>query len=103
MHYLFAAGSESKFLTADFAGYSDYNRPMRRKRPADPPIRRPVSAATPIRFPRHPAAPFPPPRFPSILVFFVTGAAILLASCAGNQPVATPATHKMEGTNSPGY
>ena len=82
MHYLFAARSESKFLTADFADYSDYNRPMRRKRPADP---------------------FPPPRLPSILVFFVTGAAILLASCAGNQPVATPATHKMEGTNSPGY
>src|SRR6202045_3255172 len=38
-----------------------------------------------------------------ILVFCAAAVASLLSSCAGNQPVAQPATHKMIGTNGPGY
>ncbi|MBV8142126.1 MAG: hypothetical protein JO279_10515 [Verrucomicrobia bacterium] len=42
-------------------------------------------------------------QWSGILVLCAAAAAILLASCAGNQPAATPATHKMVGTNGPGY
>jgi hypothetical protein len=42
------------------------------------------------------------PRRP-ILVLFAVGATLLLASCAANQATPTPATHKMVGTNSPGF
>jgi hypothetical protein len=38
-----------------------------------------------------------------LLVLCAVGATNLLASCAANQPPPTPATHKMVGTNSPGY
>jgi len=38
-----------------------------------------------------------------ILVLCAAAAAVILTSCAGNQTVAQPATHKMIGTNSPGY
>jgi hypothetical protein len=38
-----------------------------------------------------------------ILVLCALGATLLLASCAANQATPTSATHKMVGTNSPGY
>ena len=38
-----------------------------------------------------------------ILVLCAVIGTVLLASCVGNPPIPTPATHKMVGTNSPGY
>jgi hypothetical protein len=50
-------------------------------------------AETPIRFCRR----------RRLLVLYAVGATLLLASCAANQPAPKPETHKMVGTNSPGY
>jgi hypothetical protein len=38
-----------------------------------------------------------------ILVLCAIAGTVFLASCVGNPPTPTPATHKMVGTNSPGY
>ena len=38
-----------------------------------------------------------------ILVLCLLAGAVFLASCVGNPPTPTPATHKMVGTNSTGY
>jgi hypothetical protein len=38
-----------------------------------------------------------------ILVLCALAGTVFLASCVGNPPTPTPATHKMVGTNSPGY
>jgi hypothetical protein len=38
-----------------------------------------------------------------ILVLCAVAGMFFLASCVGNPPTPTPATHKMVGTNSPGY
>jgi hypothetical protein len=38
-----------------------------------------------------------------IRVLCAVAGMVLLASCVGNPPTPTPATHKMVGTNSPGY